>query len=515
MQTDATLIIAAVIVVAFLVLTWILGSLYRKVGPNEALIVFGRGGTKVVVGGGTVVLPLFQSADRFSLELLSFDIIPRSDLYSQQGIPVKIEAVTQLKVENEEEKIRRAANQFLSKRQEDRESLIRQVMEGHLRGIVGQLTVETLVKEPDNVSARMRDTVAADLDKLGLEVVSFTIKDVKDDSGYIANLSRPIIAANQRAAEIAEAEAQRDVAVSRAETQREAAKAQAQAEQEIAVARTQASATQAAAQRDLDLKVAEFKTSTATAQAQADMAGDIARAEAQRRLVEQQTQTDLLRAQRQKDVQAAEADRKQAELVAEVQRPAEARARAVQVQAEGEAVATRARAEAESEAARMRGHAVAEAEAAHVRETGNAEAETIRARGLAEAEALQAKVEAQNQQQEVSLATRMIDILPEMAGRLSEAYGKVGNVTYVANGSDAEGLTARIGHDLAGMIPVIGSMIQSVTGRSIASLLQSDSDGRVPAPAPETVVVSANPAPPVPAGPTPADATTNGDASRS
>src|SRR5436309_578045 len=120
-----TIIVAALVVVGLVALISVIGSLYRKVGPNQALIAYGRGGTKVVVGGGTVVVPLFQSSEIFSLELLSFDLIPRADLYTQQGIPVKIEAVTQLKVENEEEKIKRAANQFLSKKDEERQGMIR------------------------------------------------------------------------------------------------------------------------------------------------------------------------------------------------------------------------------------------------------------------------------------------------------------------------------------------------------------------------------------------------------
>ncbi|MGI8826575.1 MAG: flotillin family protein [Chloroflexota bacterium] len=473
-----TIVIIIAIVVGLMALVSVIGSLYRKVGPNQALVVYGRGGTKVVVGGGTVVLPLFQSSQQFSLELISFDLVPRADLYTQQGIPVKIEAVTQLKVENEDEKIKRAANQFLSKRQEDREGMIRQLMEGHLRGIVGQLTVEQLVKEPDMVSARMRDTVAADLDKLGLEIVSFTIKDVNDDSGYIANLSRPEIAANQKAADIAEADAQRDVAIRRAQTQREAAQAEAEADQMTAVARTEAHATQAAAQRDLDLKTAEFRTSTATAQAQAEMAGEIAKAEAQRKLVEQQTQTELLRAQRQKDVQAAEADRKQAELVAEVQRPAEAKATAARVEAEGQAAATRSRAQAEAQAARLRGEATAAANAAQIRETGTAEAETIRAKGLSEAEALARRVEAENSRQEVALQTQMLSVLPQLAEKLAQGYAKVGSITYIGSGDGDGGVAGRVGRDMIGMIPALGSMVQSVTGRSLADIFGGTRNGK-------------------------------------
>src|SRR5947209_14689933 len=164
----STVVVIAVVVIGTVALVSLLGSLYRKVGPNRALIVYCRGGTKVVVGGGTVVVPLFQKADEFNLELMSFDVAPSFLLYTNQGIPVKVEAITQLKVENEDEKIKRAANQFLSKSEDDREMMVRQVMEGHLRGIVGQLTVEQLVKDPELVSARMRETVAADLDKLGL-----------------------------------------------------------------------------------------------------------------------------------------------------------------------------------------------------------------------------------------------------------------------------------------------------------------------------------------------------------
>src|SRR5947209_4128668 len=124
----STVVVIAVVVIGTVAITSLIGSLYRKVGPNRALIVYGRGGTKVVVGGGTVVMPLFQKADEFNLELMSFDVAPNYALYTNQGIPVTIEAITQLKVENDEEKIRRAANQFLSRNEADRETMVRQVM---------------------------------------------------------------------------------------------------------------------------------------------------------------------------------------------------------------------------------------------------------------------------------------------------------------------------------------------------------------------------------------------------
>jgi len=172
------LLIAGVvaIVVVVIIIIQSIGRLLRKVGPNQALIVYGAGGTKVITGGSHFVIPLYQRAQDFSLELMSFDVAPSQDLYTTQGVAVNVEAVTQIKVRSDEESVKTAAEQFLSKRQEEREALIRLVMEGHLRGIVGQLTVEDLIKEPENVGTKMLKTVTPDMEKMGLEVISFTIK---------------------------------------------------------------------------------------------------------------------------------------------------------------------------------------------------------------------------------------------------------------------------------------------------------------------------------------------------
>src|SRR6266568_1874603 len=222
----------ATIVVAVFVVLQIVGRLLRKVGPNQALIVYGAGGTRVITGGSHFVIPLYQRAQEFSLELMSFDVAPAQDLYTSQGVAVNVEAVTQIKVRSDEESVKTAAEQFLSKRQEDRENLIRLVMEGHLRGIVGQLTVEELVKDPENVGAKMLKTVTPDMEKMGLEVISFTIKDVRDKNEYISNMGRPQIAQIRKQADIAAALAQRDTQIQQANASREAAVAKSAADQE-------------------------------------------------------------------------------------------------------------------------------------------------------------------------------------------------------------------------------------------------------------------------------------------
>ena len=181
-----------------------MARIYRKAGPHEALIVYGLGGTRVVKGHGTMVLPMVQVCRELSLELMSFDVAPQQDLYTKQGVAVTVEAVAQIKVKSDTESIFRDSS---TKTDDERQGLIRLVMEGHLRGIIGQLTVEEIVKQPEMVSDRMRGTCADDMNKMGLEVISFTIKEVRDKNEYITNMGRPDVARIKRDADVAAAEA--------------------------------------------------------------------------------------------------------------------------------------------------------------------------------------------------------------------------------------------------------------------------------------------------------------------
>ena len=251
-------VIAALMLLAILFLMAMFAKLFRKAGPHEAIIVYGFRGTRVVKGRGTVIFPMVESCRGLSLELMSFDVAPKQDLYTRQGVAVTVEAVAQIKVKSDPESILTAAEQFLTKAPEEREGLIRLVMEGHLRGIIGQLTVEEIVKQPEMVGERMRSTCADDMNKMGLEVISFTIKEVRDKNEYITNMGRPDVARIKRDADVAAAEADRDTAIQRAVASREAAVAKAQADQERVLAETLSQAKQAEAQRDLEVKKAEY-----------------------------------------------------------------------------------------------------------------------------------------------------------------------------------------------------------------------------------------------------------------
>src|SRR5271167_2061892 len=283
-----------------------LARIYRKAGPHEALIVYGFRGTRIIKGHGTLIFPMVESCKELSLELMSFDVAPQQDLYTKQGVAVTVEAVAQIKVKSDDESIRTAAEQFLTKTDDEREGLIRLVMEGHLRGIIGQLTVEQLVKEPEMVGDRMRSTCAGDMSKMGLEVVSFTIKEVRDKNEYIANMGRPDIARIKRDAEVATAEAERDIAIKRAEAARAAATAKAQADMERVAAETASMAKQAEAQRDLDIKKATYLEASKRAQAQADKSYEIETNRQQQVVVAEQVRVLQLEREAQVKVQDAE-----------------------------------------------------------------------------------------------------------------------------------------------------------------------------------------------------------------
>ncbi len=321
-------VIAGLVVLVILFLMSMLARLYRKAGPHEALIVYGFRGTRVVQGHGTVIFPMVENCNDLSLELMSFDVAPQQDLYTKQGVAVTVEAVAQIKVKSDKESILTAAEQFLTKSDQERESLIRLVMEGHLRGIIGQLTVEEIVKQPEMVGDRMRATCADDMNKMGLEVISFTIKEVRDKNEYITNMGKPDVARIKRDADVATAEAERDTAIKRAMATREAAVAKAQADQERVLAETLSQAKQAESQRDLEVKKAQYLEVTKKQQAQADKAYDI-----QTNVMQQQVTTESVRVQQvekegQVKVQDAEINRREKELIATVLKASRDRASA-------------------------------------------------------------------------------------------------------------------------------------------------------------------------------------------
>src|SRR5579864_4065214 len=485
---DPTILVVVgvvVIVAVVIIIIQTIGRLLRKVGPNQALIVYGSGGTKVITGGSHLVIPLYQRAQDFSLELMSFDVAPPQDLYTTQGVAVNVEAVTQIKVRSDEESVKTAAEQFLSKRQDDRENLIRLVMEGHLRGIVGQLTVEDLVKDPENVGSKMLKTVTPDMEKMGLEVISFTIKDVRDKNDYITNMGRPQIAQIRKEADIAAALAQRDTQIQQANASREAAIAKSSADQERVKAESVSLALQAESQRNLSLKKAEFDAEVKKQQASADKAYDI-----QANMMQQQVVTEAVRVTEveknaQIKVQQAEIQRRELELQATIQKAAEAERRRVEtvagaerqrliLEAQGQADAAKTRGLGDADANRARGLAEAEV----IRARGLAEAEVIRAKGEAEADAMKVKAAAFHEYNQAAVLDKLLTGMPEIVRAIAEPLSKVDKVTIVSTGGSGNGTNGSLGAsrltgDIVNMVAQVPALFELLSGTRIGDLMSN------------------------------------------
>jgi flotillin len=447
---------AGLLVLVLLMVMIVVARMYRKAGPHEALIVYGMGGTHVYTGRGAIIFPMVQTCKDLSLELMSFDVAPQQNLYTNQGVAVTVEAVAQIKVKSDKESILTAAEQFLTKRPEQREALIRLVMEGHLRGIMGQLTVEQIVKEPEMVGDRMRSTCADDMSKMGLEVVSFTIKEVRDKNEYITNMGRPDVARIKRDAEVATAEADRDIAIKRAEMSRAAAVAKAQADQERVAAETASLAKQAEAQRDLNIKQAAYVEATKKAQAQADKAYEIETNIQQQQVITEAVRVQQVEREAQVKVQEAEIARRERELIATVLKAADVERQRIQTLAEAE---------------RQRLISEAEGRASSIRAQGEAEAEIIFKKGEAEARAMNVKAEAYQEYNQAAVVDKLITGLPEVVRALSEPLSKIDKVTIVSTGNgDAAGAYKLTG-DITKIAAQVPALFEALSGMQMSDLL--------------------------------------------
>src|SRR5262245_1763289 len=471
MALSGVMVVVIGLVVVVMAALAVLGSMFRKVGPNQALIIYGFGGTRVVKGGGTVVWPLIQSARELSLELMSFDVAPTQDLFTSQGVAVNVEAVTQIKVKSDPVSILTASEQFLSKDLVQREGLIRLVMEGHLRGIVGQLTVEHIVKEPEMVADRMRSNVAEDINKMGLEVISFTIREVRDNNEYILNMGRPDVALIRRAADIATAEADRDTAIKRAQAMREAKIAEAAAEQEKVIAETASQTRQAEAVRDLDIKRAEYAASVQAQKATADKAYEIQTAVQQQKVTEEQVRIEQVRKQGQLAVQEAEIQRREKELIATALRAAEIERQRVETLAEADRQRQVLEATGRAEAVKLQGQA--DAEVTRVR--GTAGAEIVRAKGEAEAKAMHVKADAFLDYNQAAVIDRIVGVLPQIVASLAQPLSNIDKITVVSTG-DGNGSgsgVSRVTGDIAQMVAQVPAIVEGLTGVDVNQMMQN------------------------------------------
>jgi len=439
-----------------ILLTSLMATLYRKAGPHEALVVYGFRGTRVVKGHGTIIFPMIEACRQLSLELMSFDVAPVQDLYTKQGVAVTVEAVAQIKVKSDPVSIQTASEQFLTKSPDQREGLIRLVMEGHLRGIIGQLTVEEIVKQPEMVADRMRSTCADDMSKMGLEVISFTIKEVRDKNEYIVNMGRPDIARIKRDADVAAAEADRDTAIKRAEATRAAAIAKAQADQERVLAETLSQAKQAEATRDLEIKKAQYVEIVKKQQAQADKAYEIQTNVMQQQVTAEAVKVQQVEREQQIKVQEAEILRREKELIATVLKQAEIERKRIETLANAE---------------KLRLMVEAEGQASATLAKGEAEASIIFKKGEAEAKAMNVKAQAYQEYNQAAVIDKLITSLPDVVAALATPLSKVDKITVVSTGNGDSAGVSKVTADITKMAAQVPALFEALSGMDLSELL--------------------------------------------
>jgi flotillin len=457
-MSNMLIVVVGMIVLATLVLLGIMARMFRKAGPNEALIVYGFRGPRVIKGHGAVIFPVVENCRELSLELMSFDVAPQQDLYTKQGVAVTVEAVAQIKVRSDQESILTAAEQFLTKTPPQREGLIRLVMEGHLRGIIGQLTVEQIVKEPEMVAERMRATCAEDMSKMGLEVISFTIKEVRDKNEYITNMGRPDIARIRRDADVASAEAERDTAIRRANALREAAIAKAAADQERVIAETLSLAKQAEAQRDLDIQKAQFNEQSRRQEAQADKAYELQTNMTQQAVIAEQVKIQQVEKEQQIKVQEAEILRHEKELIATLLKQSEVERRRIENLAAAEK--TRLTVEAEGRASAIRAQ-------------GEAEAAVIFQKGEAEAKAMNVKAEAYQEWTQAAVVDRLITNMADVVRAMAEPLSKVDKITIVSTGSDSTMGANKLTGEITKIAAQVPALFEALSGMDLRELMSN------------------------------------------
>jgi flotillin len=455
-MTNEIVLIVGLGLLALILMMGMVARMYRKAGPNEALIVYGFRGPRVIKGHGTVIFPMVESCRELSLELMSFDVAPQQDLYTKQGVAVTVEAVAQIKVRSDQASILTAAEQFLTKPQQQREALIRLVMEGHLRGIIGQLTVEQIVKEPEMVGERMRATCAEDMSKMGLEVISFTIKEVRDKNEYISNMGRPDVARIKRDAEMATADAERDTAIKRATALRESAVAKALADQERVIAETASQTRQAEAQRDLEIKKAEYAEQSRRQQATADKAYELQTNVMLQQVTAEQVKVQQVEKEGQIKVQEAEILRHEKELIATVLKGAEIE---------------RQRIENLANAEKSRLTTEAEGRASAIRVQGEAEASIIFQKGEAEAKAMSVKAEAYQEWNQAAVVDKLLTNMADVVRAMAEPLSKVDKITIVSAGSDDAAGAHKITGDMIKIAAQVPALFEALSGMDIKQLM--------------------------------------------
>ncbi|UCE67176.1 MAG: flotillin [Candidatus Zixiibacteriota bacterium] len=446
MDLTTLLILIGIIAVIIIFVLVLLSKQYRKVGPNEVLIISGgrkrtvvdpdgtkrKIGYRMHIGGGTLVLPFLESAQVLPLEVYTLDL-QSNEAITAKGIQINAFGQAQIKIGGDESSIRLAAEQFLGKGEEGIRDVASKILEGHMRAALGTMSVEELFQKRGEFASNVKRSVAQDFARMGLDVLSFSLKDISDTSGYIEALGKPRIAEARSEAAVAEANAEKEATIKAADARKEADIAKFKAESEIAEAN-----------REYELKRAEYQAAVNEKKAAADLSYELERQKMNQKLKKEEYQVRLVEKDEAIKLEEKEIQRKEKELESTVKKQADARK--YQVMAETEAEQYRLGAQAK------------------------ARAEAIKLEGEAEAEIMHKKAESYSEYNQAAVYEMLIKIMPELARAVSEPLSKVDKIVMVDSGSG--GGASKITKQVADVLAQLPAVVESLSGVDLKKLIE-------------------------------------------
>lgn len=394
-------------------------------GPNESLVISGmcQGGSPTyITGGRAIVIPCIQTVQKIPLNTMTLEVkSPR--VYTEAGVPISVVGTAQVKINGEkQEMLELAAEQFGDKHPQEILRICLETMEGHQRAIMGNMTVEQIYRDRKTFSDKVFEVASRNLYEMGIQVISYTLKDIRDDVGYLASLGQAQTAQVKKNALIGEAEAKRDASIAEAKAEEQRMEAKLKNDTEIAESK-----------RDFELKKATYDTEVNTAKAEAEMAYSLQAAKVQARIKEEEMQVKVVERQQNIAIQEQEIVRREKELESKVKKPAEAEKFKLEKLAEAERLRIVLEAEAEAEAVAVK---------------GEAEAYAIEAKAKAEAEQMNKKAEAFKEYKEAAMIDMMLKVLPQVAAEVSGPISQAKKITMVATGDGPVGANRMTGEVL-------------------------------------------------------------------
>ena len=453
----AVIVAAAVVIVAIALMV----AGYLKAPPDTAYVISGLGKKRILIGKAGWRVPFFERVDKLSLRVMQVDVKTSDAVPTNEFINVSVDGVANIKISSEPDLLQRAAETLLGMRQNEMISLVTQVLEGNMREIVGSVGLKEMVQDRQGVAKKITENVVPDMEKLGIEVVNFNIQNFKDGAGTIENMGIDNVEQIRKNAQIAKANAQRDIAIATAQAQQEANAVKVESEKMIA--------EQNAA---LIVQQSEMKVKADTKKAEADAAYSIQQ-ENQRKTIEiTKANADIARREKEAELAEREIAIKERKLDAEIRKQADAMKYKVEKEAEADLIRRQREAEAKAfEAIKEAEARKAEAEA--LRFAMEQEAEGIRAKGLAEAEAIEKKAEAQKKMGEASVLEMYLNALPEVVKNAASPLAQTDRIVMYGDGN-----STKMVKDVMNSANQIMEGVKESTGIDLANILAGFAGGK-------------------------------------